>query len=74
MPEHSRQALPKEKEEAEQWLKPKNSEFLGERGRQQMRIGSRSLGEFLLSVVRIGCERCGRARSYRSDGLDRLGV
>ena len=28
-------------------------------------IGSRSLGEFPLDVVRIECERCGRAGSYR---------
>ena len=34
-----------------------------------MRIGSRSLGEFPLDVVRIASERCGRARSYRRDGL-----
>jgi hypothetical protein len=33
------------------------------------RIGSRSLGEFPLNVVRIDCERCGRAGSYRRDGL-----
>ena len=34
-----------------------------------MRNGSRSLGEFPSNVVRIGCERCGRAGSYRRDGL-----
>ena len=34
-----------------------------------MRIGSHSLGEFPLGVVRIECERCGRAGSYRLDGL-----
>jgi hypothetical protein len=34
-----------------------------------MRIGSGSLGEFPLDVVRIECERCGRAGSYRRDGL-----
>ena len=34
-----------------------------------MRNGSRSLGEFRLDVVRIDCERCGRAGSYRRDGL-----
>jgi L-alanine-DL-glutamate epimerase-like enolase superfamily enzyme len=40
-----------------------------------MRIGSRSLGEFPLDVVRIECERCGRAGSYRRDGLmARFGV
>jgi hypothetical protein len=31
--------------------------------------GSRSLGEFPLDVLRIECERCGRAGSYRRDGL-----
>ena len=40
-----------------------------------MRIGSRSLGEFPSDVVRIECERCGRAGSYRRDGLmARFGV
>jgi hypothetical protein len=34
-----------------------------------MRVGSRSLAEFPLDVVRIDCERCGRAESYRRDGL-----
>jgi hypothetical protein len=34
-----------------------------------MRIGSHSLREFPLDVVRINCERCGRAGSYRRDGL-----
>ncbi len=34
-----------------------------------MRVGSRSLGEFPVDVVRIECERCGRAGSYRRDGL-----
>ena len=34
-----------------------------------MRIGSRSLGEFPLETVCINCERCGRAGSYRLDGL-----
>jgi hypothetical protein len=33
------------------------------------RTGSRSLGEFPLDVVRIECERGGRAGSYRRDGL-----
>jgi hypothetical protein len=32
-------------------------------------ISSRSLGEFPLDVVRVDCERCGRAGSYRRDGL-----
>jgi hypothetical protein len=32
-------------------------------------IGSHSLGEFPLDVVRIECPRCGRAGSYRLDGL-----
>jgi hypothetical protein len=32
-------------------------------------MGSRSLGEFPLDVVRIECERCGRAGSYRRGGL-----
>ena len=35
-----------------------------------MRVGSRSLGEFPLDVVRIECpQRCNRAGSYRRDGL-----
>jgi hypothetical protein len=34
-----------------------------------MRIGLRSLGEFALDVVRIDCERGGRAGSHRRDGL-----
>ncbi len=34
-----------------------------------MRRGSHSLGEFPLAVVRIECERCGRAGSYRLDSL-----
>jgi len=34
-----------------------------------MRIGSHSLGEFPLNVVRIDCQRCNRAGSYRRDGL-----
>jgi hypothetical protein len=33
------------------------------------RIGSSSLGEFPLDVVRVDCQRCGRAGSYRRDGL-----
>jgi hypothetical protein len=33
------------------------------------RIGSHSLGEFPSDIVRIDCERCGRAGSYRRDGL-----
>ena len=33
------------------------------------RIGSHSLGEFPLDVVRIECPRCDRAGSYRHDGL-----
>ena len=37
--------------------------------RLHRRIGSRSLGEFPFDVVRIDCERCGRAGSYRWDGL-----
>jgi hypothetical protein len=32
-------------------------------------IGSRTLAEFPLAVVRIECERCGRTGSYRLDGL-----
>ena len=32
------------------------------------RIGSHSLGEFPLDVVRIERQRCGRAGSYRGDG------
>jgi hypothetical protein len=39
------------------------------------RIGSHSLGEFPLDVVRIECPRCNRAGSYRRDGLvARFGV
>ena len=34
-----------------------------------MRIGSHSLGEFPLDVVRIACERCDRTGSYRRDVL-----
>ena len=37
--------------------------------RPPRRVGSPSLGEFPLDVVRIECERCGRAGSYRRDGL-----
>ncbi len=33
------------------------------------RVGSHSLGEFPLAVVRIECPRCERAGSYRLDGL-----
>jgi hypothetical protein len=33
------------------------------------RIGSRSLGEFPFDVVRIDCERCGRAGRYALAGL-----
>jgi hypothetical protein len=39
------------------------------------RIGSHSLGEFPSDVVRIECERCGRAGRYRIDGLiERFGA
>ena len=39
------------------------------------RIGSYSLDEYPLPVVRIGCDRCGRAGSYRLDGLvERFGA
>jgi len=39
------------------------------------RIGSHSLSEFPLDVVRIDCERYGRTGSYRRDGLvARFGV
>ena len=39
------------------------------------RIGSLSLGEFPLDVVRIECERCNRAGSYRLGGLvERFGA
>jgi hypothetical protein len=34
-----------------------------------MRVGSHSLGEFPLPVVRIDCPRCERAGSYRLNGL-----
>jgi hypothetical protein len=34
-----------------------------------MGVGSRSLGEFPVDVLRVDCERCDRARSYRRDGL-----
>ena len=44
-------------------------------GRQQMRRRSHSLSEFPLPVVRIDCERCGRAWSYRLAGLiERFGA
>ena len=33
------------------------------------RIGSPLLGEFPHAVVRVDCERCGRAGSYRKEGL-----
>ena len=33
------------------------------------RVGSYSLDECPLPVVRIACERCGRAGRYRLDGL-----
>ena len=36
--------------------------------RSPRRIGSRSLSEFPLDVVRIECERCGRSRRYASPG------
>ena len=35
------------------------------RAKVPRRIGSLSLGEFPLDVVRIECERCGRAGRYR---------
>jgi hypothetical protein len=39
------------------------------------RIGSRSLGEFPFDVVRIECERCGRAGRYALAGLiERFGA
>jgi hypothetical protein len=39
------------------------------------RIGLRSLGEFPFDVVRIDCERCGRARRYALAGLiERFGA
>jgi hypothetical protein len=39
------------------------------------RIGSHSLGEFPLDVVRNDCQRCGRAGSYRLAGLiERFGA
>jgi hypothetical protein len=37
--------------------------------RLAMRNGSRLLGEFPSPVVRVDRERCGRAGSYRPDGL-----
>jgi hypothetical protein len=43
--------------------------------RPPRRIGSRSLGEFPLDVVRIDCERCGRAGRYALAGLvERFGA
>jgi hypothetical protein len=40
-----------------------------------MRTGSVSLAEFPLDVVRIDCQRCGRAGSYRREGLiERFGA
>jgi hypothetical protein len=59
------------------WLKSKNPAFMREWGQQKVprRIGSHSLGEFPSAVVRIEYERCGRAGSYRLDGLlARFGV
>ncbi len=39
------------------------------------RIGSHSLGDFPLPIVRIDCERCGRAGRYRLVGLiERFGA
>jgi hypothetical protein len=39
------------------------------------RIGSRSLGEFPFDVVRIECERCGRAGRYAKARLiERFGA
>jgi hypothetical protein len=39
------------------------------------RIGSRSLSEFPLDVVRINCERCGRDGRYALAGLiERFGA
>jgi hypothetical protein len=39
------------------------------------RVGSHSLGEFPFDPVRIECERCGRAGSYRLAGLiERFGA
>jgi hypothetical protein len=39
------------------------------------RIGSRSLGEFPFDVVRIDCERCGRAGRYALSRLiERFGA
>ena len=39
------------------------------------RIGSHSLDEFPLAVVRIDCERCGRAGRYGRDRLiERFGA
>ena len=40
-----------------------------------MRNGSRSLGDYPGDVVRIECERCGRAGRYRLHGLiERFGA
>ena len=33
------------------------------------RIGSRTLADFPLGVVRLECQRCGRTGIYRLDGL-----
>ena len=39
------------------------------------RIGSHMLGEFSFDIVRIECERCGRAGSYGRAGLiERFGA
>jgi hypothetical protein len=38
-----------------------------------MRIGSRWLSEFPSDVVRIECERCGRAGSYELEAAQPLG-
>jgi hypothetical protein len=37
--------------------------------RRWLDAAAHSLGEFSLDVVRIECPRCGRAGSYRLDGL-----
>jgi hypothetical protein len=43
--------------------------------RPPRRIGLRSLGEFPFDVVRIDCERCGRAGRYALAGLiERFGA
>ena len=51
------------------WLSRGNRDIDARRLARQMRLGSHSLGQFPLPVVRIDCPRCERAGSYRRDRL-----